>query len=219
MKGPAPHKSDPPAGGLAALSDNDLLVRLKGAGMDQQADLFGELVRRYKDRIVHFLYRYVGDRSTAEDLGQEAFIRVFRNIAEFDPASKFSTWLYTIAANLAKDEFKRRVRHPAKSLDWKSTKASDTTRDLPGAQADERIEPDVYLQRRELRDQINQALSRLKDEDREVLVLREVQHMAYEDISTILTVPIGTVKSRISRARTAFTAVWLELSRESGDER
>ncbi len=213
MKGPPPRKPEAPAGGLAALPDNDLLIQLKSAGIDQQTDLFGELVRRYKDRIVHFLYRYVGDRSTAEDLGQEAFIRVFRNILEFDPASKFSTWLYTIATNLAKDEFKRRARHPAKSLDWKSTEASDTTRDLPGAQADERIEPDIYLQRRELRDQINQALSRLKDEDREVLVLREIQHMAYEDISMILNVPIGTVKSRISRARSAFTAVWLELSR------
>jgi RNA polymerase sigma-70 factor (ECF subfamily) len=150
----------------------------------------------------------VGDRATAEDLAQECFVRVFRNVAGYDPQAKFSTWLYTIATNLAKDEFKRRARHPAKSLDWTKGEGSDTTRDLPGRSGSTTKQPEVIAEKQELRDRIQMALQELREDDREILVLREMQQMPYEEIARVLGVPMGTVKSRISRAREAFAALW-----------
>lgn len=198
---------------LSGLPDQELMIRLKQALPDPNPAVFGELVSRYKDRIVHYICRYVGDRAAAEDLAQECFVRVFRNVASYDPHAKFSTWIYTIATNLAKDEFKRRARHPARSLDWSSGEGSDTTRDLPGQHGGTTREPQVIVEKQELRDQIQQALAQLKDEDREILLLREVQQMPYDEIARILEVPMGTVKSRISRARAAFAELWKQMAR------
>ena len=202
----------PEGSNLDGRPDHELMVLLREALPDPRPEVFQELVRRYKDRIVHYIYRYVGQRATAEDLAQECFVRVFRNVAQYDPHAKFSTWIYTIATNLAKDEFKRRARHPARSLDWQSSESSDTTRDLPGARGSTTREPHIIVEKQELRDQIQDALRKLKDDDREILVLREIQQMPYDEIARILGVPMGTVKSRISRARAAFTDVWKEMT-------
>jgi RNA polymerase sigma-70 factor (ECF subfamily) len=205
---------------LKALADQELMVLLKqGLSADAggpRPDVFRELVDRYKDRVFNYICRYVGQRATAEDLTQETFVRVFRNLASYDPQAKFSTWIYTIATNLAKDEFKRRARHPARSLDWSSGEGSDTTRDLPGGSGNTSREPAVVAERQELRDQIQTALHQMKEEDREILILREVQQMPYEEIAQILGVPMGTVKSRISRARAAFTEVWRRFQADLG---
>jgi RNA polymerase sigma-70 factor (ECF subfamily) len=194
----------------AALSDNDLMTRLKDAPPSEVAAGFEVLVHRYKNAVVSFLYRYVGDPRTAEDLAQEAFLRVFRKIGEYNSTAKFSTWLYTIASNLAKDEFKRRARHPAGSLDWESGKGADTTRNVP--QASDEPAPDVELERGEARERVAGALKLLKEDDREILILKDVQGLAYDEIARILGLPMGTVKSRISRARLAFKDVWKRLS-------
>jgi len=194
----------------AALSDNDLMTRLKDAPPSEVAAGFEVLVDRYKNAIVSFLYRYVGDPRTAEDLAQEAFLRVFRKIGEYNSTAKFSTWLYTIASNLAKDEFKRRARHPAGSLDWETGKGSDTTRNVP--QASDGPAPDEELERGEARERVASALKLLKEDDREILILKDVQGLAYDEIARILGLPMGTVKSRISRARLAFKDVWKRLS-------
>ena len=119
---------------LTALPDNELMTRLKSAASGELMLGFEVLVGRYKNSIVSFLFRFVGDFRTAEDLAQETFLRVFKKIQEYNNSAKFSTWLYTIASNLAKDEFKRRSRHPAKSLDWKG--GQDTTRGVPQVKAD-----------------------------------------------------------------------------------
>ena len=194
----------------AGLSDNDLMTRLKEAPPAELAAGFEVLVQRYKNAIVSFLFRFVGDPRTAEDLAQEAFLRVFRKIADYNSTAKFSTWLYTIASNLAKDEFKRRSRHPAKSLDWKG--GQDTTRSVPQVKADttESV-PDVRLEHDEVRVNVNKALDRLEAHDREILVLKDVQGLSYEEIAQILELPMGTVKSRISRARVAFKDVWKKM--------
>jgi len=194
----------------AHLSDNELMTRLKEAPPAEMAAGFEVLVQRYKNAIVSFLFRYVGDPRTAEDLAQEAFLRVFRKIAEYNSTAKFSTWLYTIASNLAKDEFKRRSRHPAKSLDWRG--GQDTTRSVPRISADttESV-PDVRLEHDEVRINVNKALDLLEAHDREILVLKDVQGLSYDEISQILDLPMGTVKSRISRARVAFKDVWKKM--------
>ena len=200
----------------AGLSDNDLMTRLKEAAPAELAAGFEVLVHRYKNAIVSFLFRYVGDARTAEDLAQEAFLRVFRKIAEYNSTAKFSTWLYTIASNLAKDEFKRRSRHPAGSLDWESGRGADTTRNVPTAMASAGPGPDEELERGEVRERVAEALKLLKEDDREILVLKDVQGLAYEEIARILDLPMGTVKSRISRARLAFKDAWKRMGSPGG---
>ena len=193
---------------LASLSDNDLMARLKNAPHEEVVAGFEVLVERYKNAIVSYLFRYVGDHRTAEDLAQEAFLRVYRKIAEYNSTAKFSTWLYTIASNLAKDEFKRRVRHPAGSLDWKSGQGADTTHNVPQAMEADEAAPDEAMEQDEMRRNVIRALGELKEDDREILLLKDVQGMAYEEIAKVLKLPMGTVKSRISRARLAFKDVW-----------
>ncbi len=191
---------------LAALPDHELMARLKMAPSGELMRGFEILVGRYKNAIVSFLFRFTGDFRTSEDLAQETFLRVFRKIGDYDSTAKFSTWLYTIAANLAKDEFKRRARHPAKSLDWQG--GGDTTRDMPQAKADTTDSvPDVRLQREEARRNVNRALEMLDPQDREVLILKDIEGLSYEEIAQVLNLPMGTVKSRISRARLAFKDV------------
>jgi RNA polymerase sigma-70 factor (ECF subfamily) len=196
---------------LAALPDDEIMARLKSAPPDLLVEGFEILVARYKNSIVSFLFRFVGDFRTAEDLAQETFLRVFKKINEYNHAAKFSTWLYTIASNLAKDEFKRRARHPARSLDWKS--GGDTTRQIPQLKADTTDSvPDVQLEHDEVRQNVKKALDLLEAHDREILLLKDVQGLSYEEIAQILELPMGTVKSRISRARVAFKDVWKSVN-------
>jgi RNA polymerase sigma-70 factor (ECF subfamily) len=192
---------------LAGLPDNELMARMKTAPSAELMAGFEILVDRHKNAIVSFLYRYTGDFRTAEDLAQEAFLRVFKKLQDYNSSAKFTTWLYTIASNLAKDEFKRRARHPARSLDWRG--GGDTTRAVPQVKADttESV-PDVRLEHDEVRQGVKKALDRLDAHDREILVLKDVQELSYEEISEILDLPMGTVKSRLSRARQAFKDVW-----------
>jgi RNA polymerase sigma-70 factor (ECF subfamily) len=195
---------------LASLPDHEIMARLKAASGDAAMEGFEVLVGRYKNAIVSFLYRFVGDFRTAEDLAQETFLRVFKKVHDYNNTARFSTWLYTIASNLAKDEFKRRVRHPARSLDWKG--GADTTRDVPQVRADTTASvPDVRLEHDEVRVNVNRALDLLEPHDREILVLKDVQGLSYDEIAQVLDLPMGTVKSRISRARLAFKDVWKKL--------
>jgi RNA polymerase sigma-70 factor (ECF subfamily) len=196
---------------LSALPDNELMARLKTATQGELMRGFEIIVGRHKNAIVSFLFRFTGDFRTAEDLAQEAFLRVFKKIQDYNSTAKFSTWLYTIASNLAKDEFKRRSRHPARSLDWKS--GGDTTRDMPQAKAADTTSsvPGARLEKDEVRLNVNKALDLLEAHDREILVLKDVQGLSYDEISEILGLPMGTVKSRISRARTAFKEVWKKM--------
>ncbi len=192
---------------LSALPDSDLMERLKQSTPEELMSGFEILVGRHKNAIVSFLYRFTGDFRTAEDLAQEAFLRVFRKVREYDPAAKFSTWLYTIASNLAKDEFKRRARHPASSLDWKG--GADTTRDIPQLKADTTDSvPQVRLEHEEARRNVGRVLELLDEGDREILLFKDVHGFSYDEISSVLKLPLGTVKSRISRARTAFKDLW-----------
>lgn len=192
---------------LKTLSDLQLIEMLKTERGERFETAFGELVRRYKTAILTYLTRYTGDARTAEDLAQEAFVRVYRKIGAYDARARFSTWLYTIAGNLAKDEFKRRRRHPAASYDWRSQSGSDTTHNIP-AIADEQESPDRVALKTEIGERVQRMLDRLDAPDREVLILREIQGMKYDEIAELLSLPMGTVKSRIARARVAFRQLW-----------
>ncbi|MCU0616381.1 MAG: sigma-70 family RNA polymerase sigma factor [Gemmatimonadaceae bacterium] len=173
-----------------------------GAFLGGEERAFEELVDRYQGRLLNFVYRTIGDRDRAEDLVQEAFIRVYRHIGRFDRSKKFSTWIYTIASNLAKNELRNRSRNPL--VLFQSIRANFDDEERPLEFEDTQYKPDDLFRKRHLREIVEQAVGRLPVHHREVFVLRELEGKSYEEIAEITGVNLGTVKSRLNRARTAF---------------
>ena len=187
---------------LRLLDDSELVTSyLHGA---ERA--FEVLVDRYQTRLLNFIYRTVGDRERAEDLVQEVFVRVYRHLGRFDRSKKFSTWIYTIASNLAKNELRNRSRNPLvffQSL----TKGFAGEEERPVEFEDSRMRPDDLFRKRHLREVVEDSVARLPVHHREVFVLRELEGKSYEEIAEITHCNLGTVKSRLNRARTAFAAL------------
>lgn len=166
---------------------------------------FTELVVRYQTRLLNFVYRTIGDRERAEDLVQEVFIRVHRHLHRFDQSKKFSTWVYTIASNLAKNELRNRSRNPlvlfqAIKTQWESDRR-------PVQFEDSSSRPDDLYRKRHLRELVEWSVAQLPEHHRVVFVLRELEGKSYEEIADITRCNLGTVKSRLNRARTSFAAI------------
>ena len=166
---------------------------------------FQELVERYQTRLLNFIYRTIGDRDRAEDLVQEVFIRVYRHLHRFDRSKKFSTWVYTIASNLAKNELRNRSRSPL--VLFQTIQGSSDDDDRPVQFEDTTARPDDMYRKRHLRELVEQTVSQLPEHHRQVFVLRELEGKSYEEIAEITDCNLGTVKSRLNRARTAFAAI------------
>jgi RNA polymerase sigma-70 factor, ECF subfamily len=166
---------------------------------------FSELVERYQTRLLNFIYRTIGDRDRAEDLVQEVFIRVHRHLHRFDRSKKFSTWAYTIASNLAKNELRNRSRNPLVLFATMQGSGEDADRPIEFEDATSR--PDDMYRKRHLRELVEDTVSKLPEHHREVFVLRELEGKSYEEIAEITDCNLGTVKSRLNRARTAFAAI------------
>jgi RNA polymerase sigma-70 factor (ECF subfamily) len=179
--------------------DNAELVAAHLAG---DARAFQELVLRYRSRLINFVGRMIGDRERAEDLVQEAFIRAHRHLHRFDPTKKFSTWIYTIASNLAKNELRNRGRSPLVYGDTLRTPGGDGLRPLQFE--DPTTRPDAMYASRHLRELVDVTVAGLSPHHREVFVLRELEGRSYEEIATLTRCNPGTVKSRLNRARNAF---------------
>ncbi len=167
---------------------------------------FTELVERYQTRLLNFIYRTIGDRDRAEDLVQEVFIRVYRHIHRFDRSKKFSTWAYTIASNLAKNELRNRSRNPL-VLFQAMRGQGDEGEERPIEFEDATTRPDDMYRQRHLQELVEGTVSKLPEHHREVFVLREIEGKSYEEIAEITHCNLGTVKSRLNRARTAFAAI------------
>jgi RNA polymerase sigma-70 factor, ECF subfamily len=163
---------------------------------------FGEIVARYQVRLLNFVYRMIGDRERAEDLVQEAFLRVYRHLDRFDQTRKFSTWIYTIASNLAKNELRNRSRSPLVTLEQSRSRDEITPRTVDFEDPDSR--PDDLCERRDLKALVDQTVALLSSHHREVFVLRELEGKSYEEIAEIMHCNLGTVKSRLNRARQSF---------------
>ena len=186
-------RPDPPAPVLS-VSDEDLMA--KAATDDTKA--FTELVRRYQSRVIHLVSRLLNDRVVSEDLAQEVFVRVHLHRRNYRTGSKFSTWLFTIAANLAKNEIRRRKRRKNwTSLDELQEQLQDASMQF----ADPKANKEVDLEREQLSGVVGQAIATLPERYRVALVLRDIDGLAYEEIGLILKIPGGTVRSRINRAR------------------
>ncbi len=179
---------------------DERLVELFQQG-DAQA--FDMLVERYEQKVFNMAFRLTGNQQDACDLAQEALLKVYRYLAQFRSQSTFSTWLYRIVTNTFYDEMRKKKRRPsiAVSLDETiETADGEITRELA---SDDPGPEEVSLQL-ELQELVQQALRRLPEDYRVVLVLRDLQDHSYEEIAEILCLNLGTVKSRISRARLAF---------------
>ncbi|MEJ2236680.1 MAG: sigma-70 family RNA polymerase sigma factor [Gemmatimonadales bacterium] len=166
---------------------------------------FDELVVRYQKRLLNFVYRTIGDRARAEDLVQEVFIRVHRHLARFDQTKKFSTWIYTIASNLAKNELRNRSRSPL--VLFQTIKKNWEADHRPLQFEDKHQRPDDLYRKRHLRDLVQWAVRQLPEHHRVVFVLRELEGKTYEEIADITDCNLGTVKSRLNRARNRFAQV------------
>ena len=163
---------------------------------------FGEILQRYRPRLVAFIYRMIGDRERAEDLVQEAFIRIHRHMHRFDSTRKFSTWVYTIASNLAKNELRNRSRNPL--VYYQSSRGSGDEDQRPLQFEDASSRPDDMYASRLLKELVDATVDRLSPHHREVFVLRELQGRSYEEIAELTHCNLGTVKSRLNRARAGF---------------
>ncbi|MBA3582959.1 MAG: sigma-70 family RNA polymerase sigma factor [Gemmatimonadetes bacterium] len=180
------------------LSDNELVERYL-AGEERH---FREIVHRYEGRIVNFIQRSIGDRDRAQDLAQETFIRVYRHLKRFDTSKKFSTWIYTIASNLAKNELRNRSRSPLVLYQSLRPRGEDDQRPLQFEDSSSR--PDDMFTNRHLRELVDATVATLAAHHREVFVMRELEGRSYEEIATLTRCNLGTVKSRLNRARHAF---------------
>jgi RNA polymerase sigma-70 factor (ECF subfamily) len=172
-------------------SDEDLIERF------QKGDLyaFDLIVKRYKEQLLNFVYRFVGNQEEAEDIVQETFLRVYRKRKAYKRIAKFSTWIYTIAGNLSRTELRRRKRRKLFSV----TDMGYEDRDYEIS--DEGYNPENHVEGVIQEEIIHAEINNLSPKFREVIILRDVQELSYEEISKIIRVPIGTVKSRVNRGR------------------
>lgn len=164
----------------------------------EERDRYEEIVRRYARHVYNIAYRMAGNEADARDLSQEAFLRVYRALRRVEPDAALESWLYRIVSNLYIDLLRRRPRARVESLDAPiDTPRGEITRELPDVAAD----PEVVFEREHIDAAIQQALGTLSPDLRAVVVLSDIEGFAYEEIATMLRVPLGTVKSRLHRAR------------------
>lgn len=171
---------------------------------DRDEKAFREVVRQYGDQVYNMTYRMLGNREEAEDVAQEVFITVFKSIDSFRGDSKFSTWLYRVTANTCKN----RIKYLARRHD-RDQSEYDESIDRGGAAGavtapNPSPRPDRALEGVELEIKLQQAIDSLDEDHRLLVVLRDIQELAYEEICEITGLPDGTVKSRLHRARAAL---------------
>ena len=172
-------------------TDEELIARFQEG--DEQA--YVELVNRFRNRLMSFTYRYVNDMEQAEDIVQDALIKLYTHKHYYKNIAKFSTWIYTIAANLAKTELRKIKTRKVTYLSQMGPEERDY--ELPAVEPD----TDELAQSEYIENKIQAAIQKLPLHFRTVTILRDIQELSYEEISKIVDVPLGTVKSRINRAR------------------
>jgi RNA polymerase sigma-70 factor (ECF subfamily) len=167
---------------------------------------FDILVDRYKLRLVNYLFRLLANRDDAEEVAQEAFVKAFIHAEKYKTIAKFSTWLYTIATNLVRNRIRSRKRAPQflRLWDWGQDGSSESK---PIDLVDPAKEPDEEINDRELNSIINDAIQEIPTKYRTSFVLREINQLSYEEIAAVTGLKLGTVRSRINRARNCFRKI------------
>lgn len=185
-----------------APTDGELLRRY----LDGQADAFAELVGRYQRSLYGFLVRFTGNRALAEDVFQETFLQVHHSAARFDTSRAFRPWLYTVAANKARDALRKKNRRQAAPLD--ATLTNDTGTSYADLLPDDLPGPDEISANQETRQAVHDMIAELPEHLREVLVMCYFNELPYKEIAEALSIPVGTVKSRMHAAVRAFAEKW-----------
>lgn len=178
---------------MNSIPDQTIVERVISGDVDS----FSELVARYQDRIYSAILNYVSDPEEAVDIVQETFVKAYSKLDSFDSASALYTWLYRIAVNTAIDHLRKRKARPAESLDDERF----TEVGFEPVSEDPAADPEAMLARREQQQALRKAIMSLSDKLRSVAVLHDVEGLSQEEVARILRVPVGTVKSRVSRAR------------------
>jgi len=172
-------------------SDEELIAQFQ-AGNE---NAYLEIVERFKNRLFAFVYRFVGDSDLAEDLVQDTLVKVYTHRHAYREIARFSTWIYTIAGNLARTELRKRKRRATFSMS--ALGIGEREYELPS----EDFAPSKTMEGAQTEKYISMALAKLPLHFRTVIILRDVQELSYDEISKIMKIPLGTVKSRVNRAR------------------
>ncbi|MCH8960677.1 MAG: sigma-70 family RNA polymerase sigma factor [Bacteroidetes bacterium] len=190
---------------LLLMSDEDLIGQFQAGTVEA----FNILVDRYSERLMHYLYGFLGDTGRSQDLLQETFLLVYRNRHSYQPIAKFSTWLYTIAGNLARSEYRKRQSRRRRMYSIQLVNRDNEEYEL--AIPDESFSPDRHTESTLQDKYIQEALDQIPPYFREVVVLRDIQQLAYDEIAEITGLPLGTVKSRINRGRTKLQVLLKDI--------
>ncbi|MBN1300973.1 MAG: sigma-70 family RNA polymerase sigma factor [Melioribacteraceae bacterium] len=190
---------------LFSLSDEELIKEFQDHNTIEAYEI---LVKRYKDPLMNFVYRFVGNKDICSDIVQDTMIKFYLNKDSYKSFAKFSTWIYTIAGNLAKNELKRRKRRTVLSLhnddEERTIQIEDKKFFAPDVTTDSSIKGEM----------VQRALLKVKPVYREVVILRDIQNFSYEEIAEITGLSIGTVKSRINRGRTQLQKLLKNIYRD-----
>ena len=173
------------------LSDEVLIKKFQ----DGDISAYNQIVYRYKDRLLNFIYRFLNDLDRSEDLVQDTLLKLYTHKDSYREIAKFSTWLYTIAANLARTELRKLKRRKTFSV----TELSHEDREFIISSTD--ADPSDEHLSNFFEKNVQQALLKLPDDFKTIIILRDIQELSYDEISKIVELPLGTVKSRINRGR------------------
>jgi len=180
--------------------DRALVERVQGG--DKRA--FDLLVRKYQHKVIALVSRYVKSHAEAEDIAQESFIRAYRALPQFRGDSAFYTWLYRIAVNTAKKALVDLKRDPTVTEAALASSDDDDETSHRALEPSDMATPDALLASKEIAATVNAAIEALSDDLRQAITLREIEGLSYEEIADVMNCPIGTVRSRIFRAREAI---------------
>ena len=189
---------------MKATTDEELLADY----LNGQVDRFELLVRRHSQELYHFLLRFTGSASAAEDVVQEAFLQVHLSAASFDLKRRFKPWLFTIAANKARDWLRSRARRPVMPLDAQIDAGDEEGQRFSDFLADKAESPSDSLEQQEQRIQVRELVEAMPTHLREVLILSYYHRFPYKEMAEILKIPLGTVKSRLHAAVGRFAQAY-----------
>ena len=173
---------------------------------DGDVNAFGDLVAAYEKNVYNLALRMTGSAQDAEDMAQEAFLKAYSSLAGFRGESKFSVWLYRIVSNVCLDFLRKKGKRQTVSLSAEDDDGEDVVLDVP----DTAQSPEALLEKKLTRDAVRRGLASLPEDARQILLLREIQGLSYEEIGETLGLEAGTVKSRIFRARKKLCAFLLD---------
>jgi RNA polymerase sigma-70 factor (ECF subfamily) len=185
-------------------TDEQLLARYR----EGDAAAFSQLVERYQRELFHFLVRFLGDRAAAEDVFQESFLQVHQSAAQFDLERRFRPWLFTIAANKARDLMRSQARRPTNPLQASISPGDEESGQFIDLMESTAQMPGENLEKEELQKLVHNTVMGMPDHLREILLLSYFHQFPYKQISDILAIPLGTVKSRLHAAVAHFADRW-----------